>query len=161
MLHRLTYRPHMMLRNCLDELFDSFLSLDLQKEPKKPAMNGASGFHEMRPSILFRSPAYWFMSEQRHQFWTDFWRLLDIHNRITLSTGISTKRETVPVRDQDPRATTSYPGCTRQVVTPSRIRPVLISKRDQEIERRFWLRSKVGKMSLLCQTNEQAPSASI
>jgi filamentous hemagglutinin family protein len=42
------------------------------------------------------SPAYRLLHEQRPQFGTDAWPLFRTHDLIALSTGISTKRETVP-----------------------------------------------------------------
>ena len=57
-----------------------------------------------RPSRLSRSSCiartshhtYRFLQEQRPQFGTGAWHLLHTHDLIALSTGISTKRETVP-----------------------------------------------------------------
>jgi hypothetical protein len=58
-------------------------------------MNGTSGFQKM---LSYTSPSSTnrLLREQQHLFGTDSWRLLNTHNRITLTTGISTKREKVP-----------------------------------------------------------------
>ena len=66
-------------------------------------MNGTSGFQEVRSSI-FRSSSSHFLHEQRHQCGAGAWHLLRTHNLIALSTGISTKRENVPVRAQNSSA---------------------------------------------------------
>ncbi len=58
-------------------------------------MSGTSGFQEVRSSTS-RSPAYRLLHEQQPQFGTGCWPLLSIHNLITLSTGITTKREKPP-----------------------------------------------------------------
>ena len=62
---------------------------------KEPAMNGTSGFLEVRSSTS-RSPSYRFLHEQRYRFGAGAWHLLCTHDLISPCTGVSTKREPVP-----------------------------------------------------------------
>ena len=71
-------------------------------------MNGTSGFQEVRSSTS-RSP-YRFLHEQRHRLRTGAWHLLHTHDLIALSTGISTKRETVPDTIFRPHSSAKYLG---------------------------------------------------
>lgn len=61
---------------------------------QEPAMNGASGFLEVRSST-FRS-SYRFLHEQRYQFSAGAWHLHCTHDLISPCTGTSTKGEPVP-----------------------------------------------------------------
>jgi hypothetical protein len=62
---------------------------------KEPAMNGPSGFQEVRSSTSRSSPNR-LLHEQQPQFGTGAWHLLRTHNLIALSTDISRKRSNVP-----------------------------------------------------------------
>ena len=69
--------------------------VSLPGSSKEPAMIGTSGFHEVRSSTP-RSSTNRLLHEQQPQFGTGSWNRFRTHNLIAPSTGISTKRETVP-----------------------------------------------------------------
>jgi hypothetical protein len=74
-------------------------------------MNGTSGFQEvLSPTSL--TPSYRFLHEQGYRSGTGAWHLLRTHNPIALFTGISTKREKVPVQAQGSRLNNRSPFLT-------------------------------------------------
>jgi hypothetical protein len=73
----------------------------LKRTPRLLARCGLAGraFLSILLEVLSstsRSPSSCFLHEQRPQFGTGSWPLFRTHDLIALSTGISTKRETVP-----------------------------------------------------------------
>ena len=89
MPYRFNRSHQLLVRNRLCALVDSFILQDLHKEP---AMNGTSGFQEVRSSTS-RSSTNRLLCRQRPLFGTGAWHLSQTHDLIALSTGISMKRE--------------------------------------------------------------------
>ena len=84
-----SHQFHVRNRSCA--LRDSIILQALQKEP---AMNGTSGFGEVRSSTS-RSSTNRFLRGQGYRSGTGSWRIFDAHNLIALCTGSSANIEKV------------------------------------------------------------------
>ena len=92
MPYRFNRSHQLLVRNRLCALFDSIV---LQALHKEPAMNGTSGFVEVR-SAISRSSKNRLRREQRPQFETGSWHFLRTYDLIAHSTVISKIREKIP-----------------------------------------------------------------